>query len=81
MLLLRKNVSGDSKKSKIRVSGDYSVTVNPYLEPHRYPIPLPSDIVRKLSGGPYFTKIDLADANNQILLLPDSQKRLALNMH
>ena len=78
---IRKNVSGDSKKLKIRVCGDYSVTENPYLEPHRYSIPLPPDLMKKLSGGQYFTKIDLVDACNQILLSPDSQKRLALSTH
>ena len=60
----RKNVSGDSKKSKIKVCGDYSISGNPYLEPHRSPVPLPCDLMRKLSGGQYFTKIDLADAYN-----------------
>ena len=74
-------MSGNSKKSKIRVCGDYSVLVNPCLEPHRYPIPPRSDLLRKLSDGPYFTKIDLADAYNQILLSPDSQNRLALSTH
>ena len=33
------------------------------------------------SGGYYFTKIDLADAYNQIKLAPESQKRLALSTH
>ncbi|KFD66941.1 hypothetical protein M514_20807 [Trichuris suis] len=37
---------------------------------------LPEDLMRKLSGGYYFTKIDLADAYNQIKLAPESQKRL-----
>ena len=37
--------------------------------------------MQKLSGGHYFTKIDLADAYNQIKLTPESQKRLALSTH
>ncbi|KFD47834.1 hypothetical protein M514_11314 [Trichuris suis] len=44
-------------------------------------MPLPEDLMRKLSGGYYFTKIDLADAYNQIKLAPESQKRLALSTH
>eukprot|EP00731_Ephydatia_muelleri_P000958 Em0001g958a len=52
-----------------------------HVEPHRYPMPLPEDLMRKLSGGYGFTKIDLADAYNQIMLGPESQKRLALSTH
>lgn len=69
------------QRSKLRVCGDYSVTVNPQLETHRHPIPLPEDLMRKLSGGYCFTKIDLADAYNQIKLGPESQKKLALSTH
>ena len=36
---------------KIRVCGDYSITVNPQLEKHRHLIPLPEDLIQKLSGG------------------------------
>lgn len=69
----------NGQKPKLRVCGDYSVTVNPQLETHRYPIPLPDDLMRKLGGGHGFTKIDLADAYNQICLSPASQERLALS--
>ena len=71
----------DGKKAKLRVCGDYSVSVNPSLEQHRHPLPLPQDLMRKLKGGHGFTKIDLADAYNQIKLGPVSRKRLALSTH
>eukprot|EP00731_Ephydatia_muelleri_P007450 Em0003g1698a len=67
--------------AKLRVCGDYSVSVNQQLEPHRHPMPLPEDLMRKLGGGHGFTKIDLADAYNQIMLAPESQRRLALSTH
>ena len=35
--------------------------------------------MRRLGGGYGFTKIDLADAYNQIKLSPRSQRRLALS--
>ena len=69
------------KPAKLRVCGDYSITVNHQLEPHRHPMPLPEDLMRKLGGGYGFTKVDLADAYNQIMLAPESQKRLALSTH
>ena len=37
--------------------------------------------MQKLSGGHYYTKIDLADTYNQIKLASASQKRLALSTH
>ena len=50
------------------------MTVNSQLEDHRQPIPLPEDHMRKLGRGYCFSKIDLANAYNQICLSPDSQK-------
>ena len=44
-------------------------------------MPLPVDLLRKLRGGYGYTKIDLADAYNQIRLGQLSQRRLALNTH
>ena len=44
-------------------------------------MPLPEDLMQKLGGGYGFTKIDLADAYNQIMLAPESQKRLAISTH
>lgn len=78
---IRKSQLPGQTKSKLRVCGDYSCTVNPQLETHRYPMPLPEDLMRRLGGGYGFTKIDLADAYNQIALGPESQKKLALSTH
>ncbi len=69
------------KAGKLRVCGDYAATVNPQLETHRQPLPLPEDLMRRLGGGHGFSKIDLANAYNQIALGPESQKRLALSTH
>ena len=78
---IRKTTLPGQGKSKLRVCGDYSVTVNEQLKEHRHPLPLPEDLMRKLGGGHGFTKIDLADAYNQIKLGPQSQRKLALNTH
>ena len=76
----KQQVSSDAQAA-LRVCGDYSVTVNPQLEVHRHPLPLPEDLRQKLSGGYGFTKIDLANAYNQIKLGPKSRQRLALSTH
>jgi len=78
---IRKALLPGQTKAKLRVCGDYSVTVNAQLDDHRQPVPLPDDLMRRLGGGYGFTKIDLADAYNQIQLASESQKRLALSTH
>ena len=70
---------GAGRKAKLRVCGDYAVTVNNQLETQRHPMPMPDDLLRKFSGSKFFTKIDLAEAYNQIILAPESQRRLAFS--
>ena len=53
--------------------------VNPQLEVHRHPLLLPEDLVQKLCVGYKYTKIDLANAYNQIKLGPESRRKLALS--
>ena len=78
---IRKKDSKGRPTGKIRVCGDYSVSVNPQLAEHRHPIPLPEELMRKFGGGHLFSKIDLSDAYNQIQLSPASQEKLALSTH
>ena len=51
---IRKKDQKGQATGKLRVCGDYSVTVNPQLAQHRHPIPLPEDLMRKLGGGHFF---------------------------
>ena len=78
---VRKKRVSSATTAPLRVCGDYSVTVNSQLELHRHPLPLPEDLMQKLSGGYGFTKIDLANAYNQIKLGPESRRKLALSTH
>ena len=55
--------------------------INGQLETHRQPMPLPEDLMGRLDGTHYFSKVYLADAYNQIELGPESQRRLALSSH
>ena len=47
---------------KIRVCGDYKVTVNRCVETKIYPLPTTEDIFARLAGCAYFTKLDLTQA-------------------
>lgn len=42
---IRIKAAAEGSSPPIRMCGDYSVTVNPQLEPHRYPMPLPDDLI------------------------------------
>ena len=78
---IRKALSSGSLKPKLRICGDYSMGINDQLEDHRHPLPLPQEQMKKLGGGFGYTKIDLADAYNQIQLATESQRRLVLSTH
>ncbi|KII61305.1 RNA-directed DNA polymerase [Thelohanellus kitauei] len=67
--------------AKLHICGDYSAFVNKYLDEYRYPIPSVDDLLRQLKRYHYFTKVNLANAYNQIRLSPDIQKRLAICTH
>lgn len=63
----------------IRICGDYSVTVNAVSHVDSYPLPRVDDLFAALSGGKYFTKLDLSHAYQQLLLAEDSRKFTTIN--
>ena len=69
--------SGRGSKPQIHAWG---ATFNPHLELHWYSMPLPEDLMCKLSGEYCFIKIDLADVYNKIALGLESQNWLALSI-
>ena len=64
---VRKALLPGQQKPRLQICGDYLVNVNAQLETHTYMIHHPEDLTHKLSGGYYFSKIDLADTYNQIV--------------
>ena len=66
---------------KVRICGDFKVTINPVLKNDVYPLPLPEELFHKLNGGTRFTKLDLADAYLQIELDEDSKQLVVINTH
>ena len=45
---------------KIRICGDFRLTINPALEVDRYPIPKIEDLLATLAGWKIFSKLDLS---------------------
>ncbi len=67
--------------STIHLCGDYKVTVNQAANTEVYPLPRMEEILSTLSGGKVFSKIDLAQAYQQLLLDDDSKKYTTINTH
>ena len=63
-----------SDKNSVRICGDFSVTINPVSKLDRYPIPKVEDLFSRLSGGKYFTKLDLSHAYQQVPLEENPRK-------
>ena len=68
-----------SDKTSVRICGDFSVTINQVSKLDRYPIPKVEDLFSRLSGGKYFTKLDLSHAYRQIPLEEESKKYVVVN--
>ena len=66
---------------RIRICGDYKVTINPFIEIDTHPLPKPEDLFASLSGGQKFTKIDLSQAYQQMVLDDESRKFVVINTH
>lgn len=51
--------------AKVRLCGDYKVTVNPVLLTERYPLPLPEDSFAMLAGSKYSVFLTLLPLTNK----------------
>lgn len=65
----------------LRICGDYKVTLNKFLVDFKYPLPRIDEIFASLEGGEVFTKLDLSNAYNQLVLDDDSQLLCAWTTH
>ena len=69
------------KDGRFCICGDYKVTVNRSLNIDQYPLPKPADLFATLAGGQMFTKLDLTQAYQQLLLDENSQQYTTINTH
>ena len=70
-----------SDGTSVRICGDFKQTVNPVSKLDRYPIPKVEDLFATLSGGKTFTKLDLSQAYQQLLLDDESKQYVVINTH
>ena len=66
---------------KIRLCGDYKVSINPMLELDQYPLLKPNELFATLASGKQFTKIDLTHAYQQMSLEEKSRELVTINTH
>jgi hypothetical protein len=64
-----------------RLCGDYKVTINQALDVDQYPLPKPEELLATLAGGQKFSKIDLAQAYQQLCLDEQSKTFTTINTH
>ena len=64
---------------KLRLCGDYKVTVNKAINVDTYPLPLIDELFASLSGGVSFTKLDLSQAYHQLPLEEGSRNLTTVN--
>ncbi|XP_055584942.1 uncharacterized protein K02A2.6-like [Uranotaenia lowii] len=67
--------------NKVRLCGDYKITVNPNLVVDDHPLPTIEELFANVAGGEKFTKIDLTQAYLQLEVDPDDREVLTLNTH
>ncbi|XP_017488964.1 PREDICTED: uncharacterized protein K02A2.6-like [Rhagoletis zephyria] len=68
-------------EGKVRICGDYKLTLNPALRIDEHPLPTIDELFRNTAGGTKFTKIDLSKAYLQLQIHPDDRHLLTLSTH
>ena len=69
------------RNGSVRICGDYSLTINQASPTEIYPLPRVEDLFANLSGGKYFSKLDLTSAYSQLPLEEDSRQFVTINTH
>ena len=69
------------KNGAVRVCGNFKVTVNQVSRLDRYPIPRVEDLLSKLAGGKWFTKLDMSQVYQQLKLDESSRQYVVINTH
>ena len=62
---------------RLRVCGDYKVTINRCVEKKVYPLPTTEDLFAQTAEGRLFSKLDMSQAYQQLTLDEDSSSEHA----
>ena len=68
-------------KKSLRLCGDFKLTVNKASKLDKYPIPKIEDLFARLTGGKSFSKLDMSQAYQQLVLDEESHEYVMINTH
>ena len=66
---------------RVRICGDYKVTINRAAKLEKYPIPRIEELFSSLAGGKAFSKLDLSHAYLQVPLDEASRRLVTISTH
>ena len=66
---------------KLRLCGDYKVTVNRVAKADSYPLPRFEEILAALPNASHFSKLDMSQAYQQLVVDEAAQELLTINTH
>lgn len=75
------NRASSKSNDKVRICGDYKITINPCILIDEHPLPSIGKLFSQMSGGEKFTKIDLTKAYLQMEVHEEDQNILTLSTH
>ncbi|XP_062713385.1 uncharacterized protein K02A2.6-like [Aedes albopictus] len=67
--------------NRVRLCGDYKITVNPNLVVDEHPLPTMEELFANVAGGDKFSKIDLTQAYLQLEVEEEDREVLTLSTH
>ena len=68
-------------KKSLRLCGDFKLTVNRASKLDKYPIPKIEDLFAQLAGRRSFSKLDMSQAYQQLVLDEESREYVVINTH
>ena len=69
------------KDAIVHICGDYKLTINSVAKNEVYPLPRIEELFTSVSGGKFFSKLDLSHAYQQLQLEESSQEYVTVNTH
>ena len=65
----------------LRLCGDYKTTLNPNIDTKVYPLPVVEECFSEMKGGVLFSKLDIKQAYNHVLLNDEDRVLTTINTH
>ncbi|XP_058448956.1 uncharacterized protein K02A2.6-like [Malaya genurostris] len=66
---------------RVRLCGDYKITLNPFLQIDDHPLPTVEELFATIAVGETFSKLDLSQAYLQLEVCPKDRDLLTLSTH